>query len=64
MEVKRLRIFALVVFKTVNNMNLEYMKQIFHKKTFSTHRPLDLEVNENHTTKNGNRSLRCMGLHI
>ena len=31
-------------------MNPEYMKKIFHKTAFSTRRPLNLEVNENHTT--------------
>ena len=60
MEVKRLRTPALEVFKTLNNMNPEYMKEIFHKAAFSTHRPYNLEVNENHTTKYGNKSLRCL----
>ena len=64
MEVKRLRTLALEVFKTLNNMNPEYMKEIFHKTAFSTHRPLNLEVNENHTTKYGNKILRCLGPHI
>ena len=63
MEVKRLRTLALEVFKTLN-MNPEYMKEIFHKAAFTTHRPLNLEVNENHTTKYGNKSLRCLGPHI
>ena len=31
MEVKRLRTLALEVFKTLNNMNPEYMKEVFHK---------------------------------
>ena len=64
MEVKRLRTLALEVFKTVNNMNPEYMKEIFHKTAFRMHRPFHLEVNENHTTKYGNKSLRCLGPHI
>ena len=51
MEVKRLRTLVLEVFKTLYNMNPEYMKEIFHKTAFSTHRPLNLEVNVNHTTK-------------
>ena len=46
MEVKRLRTLALEVFKTLNNMNPEYMKEIFHKTAFMTHRPLNLEVGE------------------
>ena len=64
MEVKRLRTLALEVFKTLNNMNPEYMKEIFHKTAFSTHRPLNLEVNKNHATKYGNKSLRCLRPHI
>ena len=64
MEVKQLRTFALEVFKTLNNMNPEYMKDIFHKTAFSMHRPLNLGVNENHTTNYGNKSLRCLGPHI
>ena len=38
-------------------MNPEYMKKkIFHKTAFSTKRPLNLQVNENYTTKYGNCS--------
>ena len=40
------------------------MKELFHKTAFSTHRLLNLEVIENHTTKYGNKSLRCLGPHI
>ena len=65
MEVKRIRTLALEVFKTkLNNMNLEDIKEIFHKTAFTMHRPLNLEVNENHTTKYGNKSLTCLGPHI
>ena len=65
MEVKRLRTLALEVFKTLNNMNPD-MREIIHKSAFTTHRPLNLEVHENHTTKYGNenKSLRCLGPHI
>ena len=63
MKVKRLRTLALKVFKTLNNMNPEYIKEISNKTAFTTHRPLNLEVSENHTTKYGNKSLRCLGTH-
>ena len=59
-EVKRLRTLAMEVFKTLNNMNSEYMKEIFHKTAFTMYRHLNLEVNKNHTTKYGNKSLRCL----
>ena len=64
MEVKRLRTLSLEVFKTLNNLIPEYIKEIFHKTAFRTHRPLNLEVNENDTTKYGNKSLRCLGPNI
>ena len=32
-------------------MNPEYIKEVFHKTAFTMHRPLNLEVNENRTTK-------------
>ena len=45
MEVKRLKTLALEVFKTLYNMNPKYMKEIFHKTAFSTHRPLPSKSN-------------------
>ena len=64
MEVKRLKTLALEVFKTLNNMNPEYMNEIFHKTAFFTHRPLNLQVNKNSTTKYGNKFLECLIPHI
>ena len=61
MEGKRLKTLSLEVFKTLNNINPEYMREIFHHKTnVSTHRPLNLEVNEKNTSKYGNN----LGAHI
>ena len=62
MEVKRLRTLALEVFKILNNMNPEYMKELFHKTALTTHRPINLEVS--HTTKYGNKGIRCLGPRI
>ena len=45
-------------------MNPDYMKEILHKAAFLIHRALNLEVNENHKTTYGNKSLRCLGPHI
>ena len=64
MAVQRLLNLALEVFKTINLLNPEYMKEIFHKSTLLTHRPLNLQVNQNNTTKYGIKSLRTLGLHI
>ena len=63
MELKGLRTLALEVFKTQSNMNPEYLKEIFHETAFTTHRRYNLEVNENHTAKYGNKSLRCLSPH-
>ena len=64
MEVKHLRTLALEIFKTLNNLNPEYMKEIFYKTTNLTHRPFNIKVNQNNTTKYGNKSLRSLGPHI
>ena len=64
MEMKRLRCLALEIFKTVNNLNPYYMKEIFSKTTNLTHRPLDINFNQNNTTKYGSNSLQSFGPHI
>ena len=64
MEVKRLRILALEIFKTLNHLNPEYMKEIFYKTTNLTHRPFNIKVNQNNTTKYDNKSLRSLRPHI
>ena len=64
MEIKRLRCLALEIFKTVNNLNPYYMKEIFSKTTNLTHRPLDINFNQNNITKYGSNSLQSsLGLH-
>ena len=40
------------------------MKEIFYKTTNLTHRPFNIKVNQNNTTKYGNKSLRSLGPHI
>ena len=47
MEVKRLRNLALEIFKTLNHLNSEYMKEIFYKTANLTHRRFDIKVNQN-----------------
>ena len=39
------------------------MKEIFYKTTNLTHRPFNIKVNQNNTTKYGNKDL-SLGLHI
>ena len=64
MTIKRLRCLALEIFKTLNNLNPDYMKEIFPKSTNLTHRPLDIKINQSNTTKFGINSLRSLGPHI
>ena len=63
MEIKRLWRLALEIFKTVNNLNPYYMKEIFSKTTNLTHRPLDINFNQN-TTNYGSYSLQSLGPHV
>ena len=64
MEIECLRCLALQKLKTLNNLNPYYMKEIFFKTTNLTHRPLDIKINQDNTTKYGNNSLRNLGPHI
>ena len=66
MEIRPLRYgcLALEIFKTVNNLNPYYMKEIFSKTTNLTHRSLDINFNQNNTTKYGSNSLQSLGPHI
>ena len=64
MEVTRLRNLALDIFKTLNNLNPKYMKEMFYKTTNLAYGPFNIKVNQNNTTKYGNRSLKSLGPHI
>ena len=44
MELKRLRILALEVFKTLKSLNPEFMKEIFHPSPYLTHKKNNLQV--------------------
>ena len=46
MEVIHLRNLALEVFKTLNDLNSKYMKEVFYDTTNLTHRPLDIKVDK------------------
>ena len=64
MEIKYLRCLALEIFRPVNDLNPYYMKESFSKTTNLTHRPLDVNFNQNNATKYGSNSLRSLGRHI
>ena len=64
MEIKRLRCLALELIKTESKLNSYYMKEIFSTTTNLTHRPLDINFNQNNNIKYRNNSLRSLGTHI
>ena len=64
MDIKRLRCLVLEIFKTVNNLNPYYMKEIFFKTTNLAHRLLDINFNQDNTTKYRNNNLQNLGPHI
>ena len=63
MEVKRLRSLAIEIFKTLNNLNPVYMKEIFNKPTNRTSKRFDnnLESKSFNQVKFGKNSLRVLG---
>ena len=64
MEVKRLITLGLEIFKTLNNLNHDFMEEIFHRTKWLTHRLNNLQVNVYKTAKYGDKSLRNLGPHI
>ena len=64
MEGKRLHTLALEIFKTLNNLNPDYMKEIFFKTTNLTQRPFDIKVNQNSSTKHSQKNLKSLGPRI
>ena len=64
MQVKRMQTLGIEIFKTLNSLNPEYMKDIFCRSEYLTHKPLNLKVNNRHTVKYGDKSMRNLGPHI
>ena len=60
-EIKRLRVLAIEIFKTVNNLNPNYMKDIFTSKLHPKVRPNDILVKHHNTITYGARSLKTLG---
>ena len=61
MEMKRLRVLAIEIFKTVNNLNPNYMKDIFTPKPHPKVRPNDILVKHHNTITYGTKSLKTLG---
>ena len=64
MKIKRLRTIIIEIFKTLNNQNANFMKEIFHHSPNLTHRKHNIYVHPQHTTRFGTKSLRALGAHL
>ena len=62
METKRLRTMVYEIFKTLNNLNPVFMKDIFHYSPNVTHN--NLYIQTKNITKFGNTRLRAFGANI
>ena len=61
METKRLRRIVYEIFKTLNNSNPVFMKDIFHYSPNLTHQNHNLYIHTQNTTRLGNNSLMLWG---
>ena len=59
METKRLRMMVFEIFKTLNNLNPVFMKDIFHYSSNVNHKKHNRYIHTQNTTKFGNESLRA-----
>ena len=61
MQIKRIKQLAIEIFKTVNNLNPDFMKNIFTSKQNARVRPHDLLVRSHNTATYGDKSLKMLG---
>ena len=64
METKRLRTMVYEIFKTLNNLNPVFMKDMFHYSPDVTRKKHNLYIHTQNTTKFRNQSLRAFGGNI
>ena len=64
MEIKRLRVLTIEIFKTVNNFNPNYTKDIFTQKLHPKVRPNDILVKHHNTITCGTKSLKKPKLNV
>ena len=66
MEVKRMRYLCVEIYKTLNDLSPNYMKDIFQvqQSAYSSRRPHNILVPRVNQTKFGTRSIRCEGARI
>ena len=61
MNIKRMRNLAIEIFKTFNNFNLSFMKEIFTTKTDARIQPNGIAVKSRNTATYGDKSLTTLG---
>ena len=61
MESKRMMQLPIEIFKTVNNLNLDFMKNIFTTKQNCRVQPYDIIVRNHNTSTYGGKSLNILG---
>ena len=64
MEVRRLRVIAHEVFRSVNKLNPVYMQSLFEKNVNSKRYKDDLQVPIRNSVTSGDKSVRVLGTHI
>ena len=64
METKRLRAIVYEIFKTLNNLNPVFMKDVFHYSPNVTRKKHNLHIHTQNTAKFGNKSLRAFRANI
>ena len=64
METQRLRAITYQVFRTLNDLNPNFMKEIFYRSPKQAHRKGNLYVHSQNAIKFENKSLRSLGTHI
>ena len=60
-KIKRLRVLAIEIFKTVNNLNPNYMKDIYTPKQHLKVRTNDILVKHHNTITYSTKSLKTLG---
>ena len=63
MEVRRLRTLPLETFKTLNDRNPVFMKNLFSKRVVSKREKIDLEAPNRNTVKYLDKSIRSLEPH-
>ena len=64
MEIRRLGSVAMKIFKTINNLNPSFMKELFVMRKGSYKRKYDLCIPTRNTVSFGDNSIKTLGPHI